>query len=215
MKWLIRLIIALLFLMGGTLVASPFIKEGLIARLSSHYMTMPMTANQLAENSRREATYHFQSIDPPGIMETVRSGLTVDRRAIIGQITIPSVGIQLPILKGTTSANLLGGATTMHPDQRMGAGNYPLAGHHMREQNLLFGPLMHIQKGARIVITNLKTDYVYQVAQRKIVPETDGAIIDQTKSAQITLVTCDKPTRTPNRLIVIGKLVDTHAHDKK
>ncbi|GAY74866.1 sortase A [Sporolactobacillus inulinus] len=44
------------------------------------------------------------------------------------------LGIALPILKGTTSSNLLVGAATMRSDQKMGSGNYALAGHHMRRE---------------------------------------------------------------------------------
>ncbi|CAM3065694.1 class A sortase [Sporolactobacillus spathodeae] len=210
-----KILIAVLLLTGAILLLSPFIKEGLIARLSSQYNQEHFTSNQLAANNKRQASFKFQSIQPPGLLETVQSGLVVNPKAVIGQLRVPSVGINLPILKGTTSANLLGGATTMRPDQKMGTGNYPLAGHHMREGNLLFGPLMRIRIGARIVITNLKKHYTYQVTERNIVAETDGAVIDQTKTAQVTLVTCDKPTRTPNRLIVVGKLIKETIHQKK
>ena len=35
----------------------------------------------------------------------------------------------------------------MRPDQKMGEGNYPLAGHHLKQKNLLFGPLENIKTG--------------------------------------------------------------------
>ena len=44
---------------------------------------------------------------------------------IIGQIVIPDLGVNLPILKGTTTTNLKVGATTMVKEQEMGKGNYP------------------------------------------------------------------------------------------
>ncbi|MFT8317732.1 MAG: class A sortase [Sporolactobacillus sp.] len=207
-----KLLIIFLIAAGLLLILSPFIKEGLIGRLTARYNSQGLTPGELAKNAQRKSVYQFSSIQPPSFTETVKSGLSVDRQAIIGRITIHSVGIRLPILKGTTTAHLLAGATTMRPDQQMGEGNYPLAGHHMREENLLFGPLMHLRTGARIVITDLRKNYTYQVTSKKIVSETDGAIINQTKEKRITLVTCDKPTRTPNRLIVIGKLIRVTAH---
>jgi LPXTG-site transpeptidase (sortase) family protein len=86
---------------------------------------------------------------------------------------------------------------------------------HMRQPNLLFGPLMQVKVGAQVVITNLKQDYIYQVTSRKIVSEADGGVVNQTKDKRITLITCDKSTRTPNRLVVTGKLVQVAKHHGK
>lgn len=207
-----RALIVILILAGAALIASPFLKEGLIGFLSAKYNTEKLTATQLAKNNQRDASYDFSKIQPPSFFETVKASAHVNSKAMIGQIQIKRLGIKLPILKGTTSANLLAGATTMRPDQRMGEGNYPLAGHHMRRENLLFGPLMRTKIGDQIMITNLKKDYVYKVVSKKIVSESEGAVIDQTKDKRITLVTCDKPTRTPKRLVVIGKLVRATNH---
>lgn len=207
-----RALIVILILAGAALIASPFLKEGLIGFLSAKYNTEKLTATQLAKNNQRDASYDFSKIQPPSFFETVKASAYVNSKAMIGQIQIKRLRIKLPILKGTTSANLLAGATTMRPDQRMGEGNYPLAGHHMRRENLLFGPLMRTKIGDQIMITNLKKDYVYKVVSKKIISESEGAVIDQTKDKRITLVTCDKPTRTPKRLVVIGKLVRATNH---
>ncbi|WP_100486721.1 class A sortase [Sporolactobacillus pectinivorans] len=208
-------IMIVLILSGLILIVSPFLKEYIIGFLSYRYNSEKITVNQIDQNNRRKASFDFSTIQPPSFYETLTAGTSVDPKAIVGRIRVDSVGIRLPILKGTTSANLLVGATTMRADQQMGQGNYPLAGHHMREQNLLFGPLMKVKIGADVEITNLKYDYIYQVVSRKIVPETDGSVIAQTSDKQITLVTCDKPTRTPNRLIVTGKLVRVVNHQGK
>ncbi|MDN3955142.1 class A sortase [Sporolactobacillus laevolacticus] len=207
-----RALIVILILAGAALIVSPFLKEGLIGFLSAKYNTEKLTATQLAKNNQRDASYDFSKIQPPSFFETVKASAYVNSKAMIGQIQIKRLRIKLPILKGTTSANLLAGATTMRPDQRMGEGNYPLAGHHMRRENLLFGPLMRTKIGDQIMITNLKKDYVYKVVSKKIISESEGAVIDQTKDKRITLVTCDKPTRTPKRLVVIGKLVRATNH---
>ncbi|MCO7125482.1 class A sortase [Sporolactobacillus shoreicorticis] len=207
-----KMLIIVLIAAGLFLIASPFLKESLIGFLSAKYNTDKLTATQLEKNNQRDASYDFSKIQPPTFYETVKAGVRVNSRSVIGRIQVKRVGINLPILKGTTSANLLVGATTMRPDQQMGEGNYPLAGHHMRRENLLFGPLMRAKIGDEIRITNLKKDYIYQVINKKVVSESEGNVIEQTKAKQITLVTCDKPTRTPNRLIVTGKLVRETVH---
>ncbi|TGA98026.1 class A sortase [Sporolactobacillus shoreae] len=213
--WKKSLIIALI-LSGLTLIASPFLKEYIVGFLSSRYNSWKITANQIDQNNRRKAFFDFNAIEPPNFYDTLKAGTQLDPKALVGRISIKSIGINLPILKGTTNVNLLVGATTMRPDQQMGKGNYPLAGHHMREANLLFGPLMHIKIGDLIVLTDLKKDYAYRVTGEKIVSAAlGGGLIAQTKDARITLVTCDKPTRTPNRLIVTGKLVSIDNYSGK
>ncbi|MFT8311640.1 MAG: class A sortase [Sporolactobacillus sp.] len=207
-----KVLITVLIAAGLLLIASPFLKESLIGFLSAKYNTDKLTATQLEKNNQRGASYDFSKIQPPSFFETVKAGTNFNSKSVIGRIQVKRVGINLPILKGTTSANLLIGATTMRPDQKMGEGNYPLAGHHMRRENLLFGPLMQTKIGDEIVITDLKKDYIYRIVNRKVVSETEGDVIEQTKKKQITLVTCDKPTRTPNRLIVTGKLVREAVH---
>ncbi|MCO7175116.1 class A sortase [Sporolactobacillus kofuensis] len=207
-----KILIVVLITAGLLMIASPFLKERLIGFLSTNNNSNRLTAAQLDKNNQRDASYDFRAIQPPSFYETVKSSMGDYSRSIIGQIQIKRLGIKLPILKGTTTSHLLVGATTMRPDQEMGKGNYPLAGHHMRRESLLFGPLMHAKLGDKVVITNLKKDYIYKVIEKKVVRETEGNVIDQTKDRRITLITCDKPTRTPKRLIVIGKLLGVTNH---
>lgn len=214
-KWFLRILAAVLLIAGLLLVLSPFIKENLIGLLSTRFGQQRVTADQLEKNNGRDATFDFGTIQAPSLLDTLTGSMQQDPKAMIGRITVQSVGIRLPILKGTTNSNLLLGATTMRSDQKMGEGNYPLAGHHMRQPGLLFGPLMRVKVGARVVITNLKQDYTYQVTSRKIVSESTGNVIAQTKDKRITLITCDKSTRTPNRLVVTGKLVQVAKHQGK
>ncbi|MFO6497446.1 MULTISPECIES: class A sortase [Bacillus] len=205
-----KMMIALLILSGGVLVCSPFIKESIIGYLS-HQQDWP-SAEQAQKNNEKEALFDFDAIQPPSFLETLKTGIDQKPKAVIGRITIKSVDIRLPILKGTTNQNLLFGAATMRPDQKMGEGNYPLAGHHIRQKSLLFGPLLDIKKGARIVITDFKKDYIYSVTSKKVMSEMDAAVVFETKEKQITLITCDKAERTDRRLVVKGTLVQVADH---
>ncbi|WP_010630724.1 class A sortase [Sporolactobacillus vineae] len=214
-KWLVRILVIVLLAAGLLLIFSPFIKENLIGLLSTRFGHQKVTAGQLEKNNGRNATFDFGTIQAPSLLDTLTGSMQQDPKAMIGRITVQSVGIRLPIMKGTTNSNLLLGATTMRSDQKMGEGNYPLAGHHMRQSGLLFGPLMRVKVGARIVITNLKQDYIYQVTSREIVSETQGNVVAQTNDRRVTLITCDKPTRTPNRLVVSGKLIQVAKHQGK
>ncbi|MCR9040284.1 class A sortase [Bacillus sp. L381] len=205
-------IIAVLILSGLLLVTSPLMKGCLIAHLSKSHSESELTAEQARKNNMKKADYAFDSVHPPGFRETVQSSFNRKSKPIIGRITISSINLELPILKGTTNENLLIGAATMRPDQKMGEGNYPLAGHHLRQKNLLFGPLLHIKKGAQIVITDFRKDYIYSVTSKSMISEIEANIIQETKEKEITLITCDKAVNTEGRLAVKGKLIDIAGH---
>ncbi|MCY8510941.1 class A sortase [Bacillus mojavensis] len=207
-----KIIIAVFILSGLLLIFSPFIKGSLIAYLSKNQYESELTVKQLQENNEKEAEFDFNSIQPPTLKEAINAGFDRDPKAIIGRITIESVDLELPILKGTTNENLLIGAATMRPDQKMGEGNYPLAGHHLKRKSLLFGPLANIKKGAKIVITDFKNDYMYSVTSIKNISEIDAAVIQDTKEKEITLITCDKAVETEGRLAVKGKLIEIVGH---
>lgn len=206
-----KMIVAVLVISGILFVLSPFIKESIIINLSKN-KSFELTAEQAEQNNAQKASFDFDEIQPPSFMETVKAGLDRESRAVIGRITISSVNIKLPILKGTTNQNLLYGATTMRPDQKMGEGNYPLAGHHMKRESLLFGPLINIEKGDTVKITDFKKDYIYAVTSKQFISEMDTDVIQETKEKEMTLITCDKAVRTEGRLAVKGKLIHVAIH---
>ncbi|MCY8268575.1 class A sortase [Bacillus haynesii] len=206
-----KMIVAVLVISGILFVLSPFIKESIIINLSKN-KSFELTAEQAEQNNAQKASFDFDAIQPPSFMETVKAGLDRESRAVIGRITISSVNIKLPILKGTTNQNLLYGATTMRPDQKMGEGNYPLAGHHMKRESLLFGPLINIEKGDTVKITDFKKDYIYAVTSKQFISEMDTDVIQETKKNEMTLITCDKAVRTEGRLAVKGKLIHVAVH---
>ncbi|MCY8044669.1 class A sortase [Bacillus haynesii] len=206
-----KMIVAVLVISGILFVLSPFIKESIIINLSKN-KSFELTAEQAEQNNAQKASFDFDAIQPPSFMETVTAGLDRESKAVIGRITISSVNIKLPILKGTTNQNLLYGATTMRPDQKMGEGNYPLAGHHMKRESLLFGPLINIEKGDTVKITDFKKDYIYAVTSKQFISEMDTDVIQETKEKEITLITCDKAVRTEGRLAVKGELIHVAIH---
>ncbi|MBC1398889.1 class A sortase [Listeria fleischmannii] len=207
---MVKKIIAIIILVIGLLlIFSPFIKSGIVKYLSGHDSITNYSAQTLEDNNKKQATFDYDSVQLPSMKNVVEGARDYDKDAVVGSVAVPSVDIKLMVLKGTNTANLLAGATTMLPDQQMGKGNYPLAGHHMRNESMLFGPLMNIKEGAKIYLTDLNTLYEYEVASTKIVDETDVSVLDDAGDNRITLVTCDKPTETTKRKIVVGKLTHT------
>lgn len=210
-----KFLIVLFLLVGSVLIASPWIKNQIIQFLSTHHKAEGLTSSQISENNGREAEFDFSAIHPPSFTDTLEASIHFDKRAIIGEITIESIRLKLPIVKGMTNTNLLVGAATMRQDQKMGEGNYPLAGHHMKQPNLLFGPLMNVEPGAIVKITDMNQDFIYKVISKQIIEERESGVIQDTEETQITLITCDKPSETSKRLVVKGSLVEKTAHGNK
>lgn len=147
----------------------------------------------------------YDSVDRPNLNEI----LSADGIQSNESISIESVGLNLNIIRGTNKTNMLYGATTMIEGQKMGKGNYALAGHHMPRNDLLFSPLMDIQKGAIIVLKNPEQEFKYKVIETKVVDYKDGAsVLKQTEKPMLTLITCDKPTTTNGRFIVVAELIN-------
>ena len=96
----------------------------------------------------------------------------------IGKLSVPSVKVKLPIFKGLDNYNLVRGAGTMKEAEQMGTGNYALAGHHMKDGSLLFGPLENVKKGDKIYLADKHHVYVYETMLKTVVDKHDTNYID-------------------------------------
>ena len=136
----------------------------------------------------------------------------INKDLIVGEIQVPAVNIHLPILYGTTNQNLLTSATTMKPEQKMGKGNYALAGHNAPNEKILFAPLHKSKTGDYIYITDKTKLYKYEITEINVVQPKEISVIQDVEGMNlITLVTCyDAKGKT--RLIVQGELVDTQKY---
>jgi sortase A len=124
---------------------------------------------------------------------------------VIGSIAIPSVDLYLPIGNGVSNETLALAAGTMKANQKMGQGNYALAGHHMIKHGALFSPLYYKSKvGQMIYVSDAKKIYAYKTSQRTFIKATDVQVIDDVPGQKlITLITCDKTGA--GRLMIRGK----------
>lgn len=128
----------------------------------------------------------------------------------VGIITIPSVNLEEPILYGTTNQNLLLGATTMKPEQKMGEGNYTLAGHNHYTRKILFQPIRFVEIGEDIFITDKDKVYTYKVTNKEVVEPSRVDVLDDVKDKKlITLVSCYARDGS-NRIIVTGELYEVN-----
>lgn len=130
----------------------------------------------------------------------------------VGEIYIPSVQLHLAIMEGLTNENLNVASGTMKPHQKMGEGNYAIAGHHAYT-NILFTPLMKVKNGDKIYITDKSEVYEYKVNHLKYLTKNDGYVIDNKEGDKIiTLITCSDPQGT-KRYMVRGELIKYYSLD--
>nr|WGD97678.1 hypothetical protein P5627_19650 [Bacillus safensis] len=131
MKWkdhLIMFMIVVLVIAGITLINAPNIKNFLVSKNVMMFQINQFSAKQLKVNEQKKASFHFEAVKTPSLLDVLKYGNQVKKSAVIGQIEIERLKVTLPILKGVNSSNLLAGAATMREDQQMGKGNYPLVG---------------------------------------------------------------------------------------
>jgi sortase A len=136
-------------------------------------------------------------------------------------VIIPKINVEIPVIYGlpanttedTIENNLENGVvhypTTALPGQ---LGNGAIFGH---SSNNILNPgkykfafvLLHtLQVGDTFTLNYNGTAYVYQIFKREIVPPTDVSVLDNIDGhpATFSLITCDPPGTSINRLVVVG-----------
>jgi len=126
-----------------------------------------------------------------------------------GSINIPSINTKLPVIEGTSDQHLLAGATTYRPNQSIAKGNYVLLGHNVGYEGMLFSSLPQVKKGAKITVNSYVDGQLkqqsYKVTEKETVKATEGQVLDNTDNRKLTLITCDVPHETSNRVVVTAE----------
>ncbi|SEI56362.1 sortase A [Alkalibacterium gilvum] len=179
-----------------------------IAYISQKYSEEVVTAEVVENNNEKEVSFDFdiiEDLDGEAVIKAMREHKDLP---VIGSLSIPSVDLSLPIIKGVSNAGLAVGAVTLSEDQKMGQGNYALAGHYMTNPKLLFRPIYRMKKGHLMYLNDGDRVYVYQMTESKTVEATDLSVLeDSLDKSVITLITCNNEGET--RYIVKGELVES------
>ena len=213
-----KFISIVLIIIGIALILTPTIKNQIIKHniKKKSEIVNTITHEEITENIETDAEFDYEAIEDVGITSTIIGSINFDNKSMIGQLIIPELDINLPVLKGVTNANLLAGATTMVPEQKMGEGNYPLAGHRMKQKDLLFGSLMDIEIGTIVYITDKETIYEYTIYDTVVVQDTAMEMLDNKRAEEkgkpiISLMTCYYSSNTGKRFFALGELTDEYA----
>lgn len=211
----VKKILGSLLIIGGCLfILSYFARDWLIEKkvteTAKNYSVLKR--KDLKINEEKEVEFRIEDIEDVSVFTGLKASLEDVSGNIVGKLVIPSLDIDLPLLKGTTNANLMAGATTMREDQKLGVGNYPIAGHIMPNKRQLFGSLMEISKGATVYVTDKERVYEYQVYETELVPDTAMYMIENKRSDEagspiVSLMTCYYSSKSGKRFFATGRLV--------
>lgn len=197
-------ILILIVLIGLLLIFNQSIKSFIVDQLSQNRIES-VTKAAVKKNNNAKGEFDFSKVKSIGTKQ-IAKGMVNGNIPVLGKLAVPSVGLKLPIAKGLSDEVLSVGGGTMKPHEKMGEGNYALAGHYMTNKGVLFSPLEGVHIGDMIYITDLTHIYSYKTTSKKIIDPTRTEVIEDVAGKKlITLITCaDGGT---NRWSIQGKLV--------
>lgn len=208
-NWLVSIGLSLLVLLSLALIFNRQIKTWMVAQYNP-------TINEkvVATNSKKKGSFDYSKVKSLDWQTVLKARASENRIKVIGEIAYPDVNIHLPIGKGVDNLTLALAAGTLKADQKMGEGNYALAGHHMVDKQVLFSPLYWKAKiGQKVYLTDETNIYEYQVNVRQFIKATDVQVVDDVKDQKLlTLVTCDDTGE--GRLMIRAKFVKKMAHSQ-
>ncbi len=127
----------------------------------------------------------------------------------VGVLQIPTIGLDQAIVEGVGTAQLRQGPGhypgTPLPGQ---AGNVGIAGHRTTYAHPFYN-LNEVTFGTKIDITTPQGIFIYTATNMSTVPPTQVAVLAPTKSAMLTLTTCNPRYSAAQRLIVQAKLTSS------
>lgn len=214
-----RIMSAVFIILGVLLIFSSFISTKIVDQVNNtgQKAFVETTVEEIKENEKREAVFDFDAIRDVEITSSIIGAINFDSKAVIGQIIIDDLDMNLPVLKGVTNSNLLAGATTMVKEQEMGKGNYPLAGHYMKDKGKLFGGLLDIELDTIVLLVDKEMVYEYKIYDKVIVDETDFYMIDQQQSKKrgvpiVSLMSCYYTSKNGKRFFALGELTNEYPY---
>ena len=215
-----KFISTLLIVLGIILILSPFITELIVKNINSKADISKISMEDIKNNNKNsddDTEYDFDAVKDVDIQAALKGALNYDKSKIQGIIYVPDLKIKLPIMKGLSDSNLLAGAGTMKENQKLGEGNFSLAGHNMKDESLLFGSLMNIKDGTKVYASDGENIYEYVINKREVVKDDRIDMIEDSKAGDkpiISLMTCYQTSSTGKRFFAVGELVDVYPVEK-
>lgn len=139
------------------------------------------------------------------------------------KVIIPKINVEIPVVYDQTSIDeaaiqksleqgVVHYSTTSSPGQK---GNSVIFGHSSNnifnkgKYKFAFVLLSHLEIGDTFTLTKDGKQYVYKIYEKRVVKPNDISVLNPIadKTATATLITCDPPGTSLNRLIVVGEQI--------
>lgn len=213
--------VGILFILLAMLMFGLYFGTGTIIKFfskSNPEVISDITHEEIQENNQREAIFQWDAITAIDSISVLKTAGPIDKDAIIGQMIIPELEIDLPVLRGLTAENLNHGVATLYSDVRMGEGNFAIAGHNMGSHNVLLNRLYDMpERPFDLYLHDKKTVYHYVIYAKLHTDQyafqyTEQAEADRHGSPIVSILTCDRPYEEDQRIFVMAELVDTYPY---
>ncbi len=137
----------------------------------------------------------------------VQNTQVVEQEGTIGIMMIPKILLKVAVSEGTDQSILNYAVGHFRGTASPGEiGNSAFAGHRSYTYNQFFNRLDEMTIGDEIIIRTKKGEFKYKVYEKKVVLPTEVSVLNPTKDATITLVTCTPIRVATHRLIIKGRL---------
>jgi sortase A len=146
------------------------------------------------------------------------------------KVIIPKINVEIPVvydepsikeenIQNALERGVVHYASTPNPGEK---GNSVIVGHssnnilNQGKYKFAFVLLSKLEPGDTIVLTKDSKRYVYKVYEKKIVAPTDVSVLGTTgKPSTLTLITCDPPGTSLNRLVVVAEQISPEPTSNK
>lgn len=164
------------------------------------------------KGEKLKPTYDTSQVEPYSAEAAVEAAAQAQSKGVraAGQVSIPSVGINLPVYEGLNNVHLYLGAAETRPrsDIQPGQeGNYTIASHYIDSYGLLFEPLPRTKVGDSVYMAFNDKVYEYKVDHvEKITTDDESWLEDKPGEKLMTLYSCVSIYLPDERWVVQGHL---------
>jgi LPXTG-site transpeptidase (sortase) family protein len=197
LRWAEHLLLAI----GGVLLAASalFVADAALSQRAARQSLQAMARVDVPTVARATAAAGVRHSDPP---------LDVRAGSPIGELSIARLGLSAIVLQGSDARTLLHGPGQVEHTALPGeAGNAVIAGH----RDSFFRLLRDVRIGDDVMVDMVRARFQYRVTSLRVVHPYDLSVLQPTKQATLTLITCYPfwvLGRAPDRFVVRAVRVD-------
>jgi len=172
--------------------------------------TSPESGTSMPSDQAVEEPLPTESNEPEDSPTPTAKPKNSQQYKAIGRIKIDKISLNIPILHGTSKANLKLGAGQITGTSKLGdVGNAALAAHRSHTYGRMFNRLDELEIGDKIIVETADGTFEYTVYEKLVVEPDDVSVLNRNdKDRVLTLVTCTPLYTATHRLIVHAVIRD-------